>query len=97
LPIDAEEVRRIAELAHLELDDSEVDRQCRQLERILEYVAIIGEVAAAPPPPADHLSTGRRSPRPDIPCSSISQEAALSNAPQTESGLFRLPRVLDDG
>jgi aspartyl-tRNA(Asn)/glutamyl-tRNA(Gln) amidotransferase subunit C len=97
LPIDAAEVRRIAELAHLELDDSEVDLQRRQLERILTYVAMIEEVAAAPPPPADPRSSGRRSLRPDDSRSSISQEAALSNAPQTESGLFRLPRVLDDG
>ncbi len=42
--LDQEKVRHIAKLARLHLTDEEVERFGGQLTRILDYVAILGEV-----------------------------------------------------
>ena len=45
--VTVEEVRRVAELAHLELTDEETPRMLRDLNAILDYVAELNELNTA--------------------------------------------------
>jgi aspartyl-tRNA(Asn)/glutamyl-tRNA(Gln) amidotransferase subunit C len=91
--IDRAEVRRISELAHLELDEAAVDSLTRDLESILDHVALLDglDVSEVDPTAATAKSTSRT--RDDIPRSCLSNDDALANAPSAADGHFRVPRV----
>ncbi len=91
-----EDVERIAALAHLALTEEETSLYARQLTRILDYARQIAELDLGNVPPTCSTAAGLLPERPDVPRPSIGRDAALSNAPDTASGLFRVPRVLGD-
>ena len=88
------DVRRIAELARLELTRDEVDLFTRQLAGILEYVEQIRAVDTEGVPPTSH-AINRPLERDDLPQPTLPRSDALANAPDvaTEAGLFKVPRV----
>ncbi len=90
-----EDVLRIAELARLELTSEEVELFTRQLADILNYVAQIQALDTTGVTPTSHV-LHRPIEREDLPHDSLSRPAALANAPDaaTESGLFKVPRVM---
>jgi aspartyl-tRNA(Asn)/glutamyl-tRNA(Gln) amidotransferase subunit C len=90
-----EDVLRVAELARLELSESEVDLFTRQLDDILGYAEQIREVDTTGVSPTSHmLSTGGW--RDDAPAPSLDRDASLANAPSADrsAGLFKVPKVL---
>jgi len=94
MPIDADEVRRLAKLARLELDEAEVDRLQRDLERIVELVDVIRKVPL--PPDAESLTYFDSDVhREDRSGECLPQDDALFNAPETDGRFFLVPRILD--
>jgi len=91
------DLEHVANLARLRLSDEEKERFGRQLALILEHAAKVGEVAAADVPPTSHPVPRANVYRPDEARECLSQEEALSNAPQTEDGRFRVPRIVEEG
>ncbi|MFC6826134.1 Asp-tRNA(Asn)/Glu-tRNA(Gln) amidotransferase subunit GatC [Halopelagius fulvigenes] len=87
-PVDAEEVRHVAELARVNLDEEEVEEFSAQFADILEYFDALDEV-----PEVDADSDLVNVMRPDEVQDSLEQEEALRNAPETEDGFFKGPRV----
>ncbi|MGQ0736070.1 MAG: Asp-tRNA(Asn)/Glu-tRNA(Gln) amidotransferase subunit GatC [Acidobacteriota bacterium] len=89
------EVRRIAELARLDLTSDEIALFTPQLARILEYVEQIRGLDTAGVSPTTHV-VNRPMDRPDEPGATLSRRDVLSNAPDAapEAGLFKVPRVL---
>ena len=92
--ISVDEVRRIAGLAQLELDEQELPRYAQQLGAILGFVERLSQVDtegvdADPGSPVaeDHL-------RPDTLLPGLQRKDALENAPEAEDGHFGVPRVL---
>ncbi len=96
MPIDRAEVQRIARLAHLELDEADVEALTRDLESILDHVAVLDELAVDSVEPT--LAGHDRLPalRADEPAPSLSSSEALANAPDVGDGHFRVPQVLDE-
>ena len=82
------EVRHVAGLARVALDDDEVDRFTRQFADILEYFETLDEV-----PEVDRESDLTNVMRPDEERDSLEREDALENAPETEDGYFKGPNV----
>lgn len=83
-----EDVRHVADLARVDLDDAEVEAFTEQFGEILDYFAALDEVPETDADPelvnvmrADEVREG------------LDREAALSNAPESEAGYFRGPRV----
>ena len=89
-----QEVRRIARLARLHLQEEEVLALRTQLGRILEAFSALqaADLAATPPPPPDQAPRGGH--REDTPVPSLSREEALDQAPDAADGHVRIPRVL---
>lgn len=95
MPLSIEEVRHIAALARLELDDEALDRYCRQLSSILDHMAHLRQVDTRGVAPA--LGPLTAAPlRADEPRPGLSPEALLKNAPEVEAGQFRIPPVFEE-
>jgi aspartyl-tRNA(Asn)/glutamyl-tRNA(Gln) amidotransferase subunit C len=90
------EVRAIAALAQLELDDQELDLFARQLGDILEYATQVQQIDTAGVPPTASIVTTHQADRPDSVRPSLPRAEALANAPDASiaSGLFKVPRVI---
>jgi len=94
--IDHAEVRRIARLAHLELDDADVEALTRDLESILDHVASLDELDVTSVEPTAFVLDAPAEPREDAPSPCVPNPEALANAPDSADGHFRVPRVIDE-
>ncbi|HWS31313.1 MAG TPA: Asp-tRNA(Asn)/Glu-tRNA(Gln) amidotransferase subunit GatC [Actinoplanes sp.] len=94
--ISREEVAHLARLSRLAVTDEELDRFAGQLDVILQSVARVGEVAADDIPPTSHSVPLTNVYREDVPTESLTQDAALSGAPDAYESRFRVPRILDE-
>jgi aspartyl-tRNA(Asn)/glutamyl-tRNA(Gln) amidotransferase subunit C len=94
--LDADEVRRVAALAHLALTPDEVELFSRQLGDILDYVRQVQAQDTAGVAPMSHASANGDGERPDEPTPGLDRAAALAGAPEAalEAGLFKVPRVV---
>ncbi len=95
-PLGPDEVHRIAALAHLALTDDEVTLFGRQLADILEYVRQVQAEDTAGVTPMSHVLDDITLERTDEPVDGLTRRRAMANAPEaaTESGLFKVPRVV---
>ncbi|MDI6097743.1 Asp-tRNA(Asn)/Glu-tRNA(Gln) amidotransferase subunit GatC [Actinoplanes sp. NEAU-A12] len=94
--ISREEVAHLARLSRLAVTEEELDRFAGQLDVILQSVARVGEVAAEDIPPTSHSVPLTNVYRDDVPTPSLTQDEALSGAPDAYEGRFRVPRILDE-
>ncbi|WP_311171300.1 Asp-tRNA(Asn)/Glu-tRNA(Gln) amidotransferase subunit GatC [Halobellus ordinarius] len=86
--VDSEEVKRVADLARVDLEDDEVDAFTAQFAEILEYFEALDEVPEVEAE-ADLVNVMRT----DEVEESLDQDEALENAAETEDGFFKGPRV----
>jgi len=92
--ISPDEVREIAALARLRLDDQEVARMTHDLDAILGYVAALSELDIGAAPPMTHAVPFECPLRADEVGASLPVEEALRNAPRREGSFFEVPRVV---
>ncbi|MFD1570782.1 Asp-tRNA(Asn)/Glu-tRNA(Gln) amidotransferase subunit GatC [Halorubrum laminariae] len=86
--VDADEVRHVAELARVRLDDEEVAAFVDQFGDILDSFDALDEV-----PEVDREEDLINVMRPDEIEEGLTQEEVLSNAEETEDGFFVGPKV----
>lgn len=96
MALTAEEVRKIALLARLRLSEAELARYAQQLSAVLNYAARLQEVDTSDIPPTATVLPLTAPLRPDEVRPSSPPELLLSNAPSSEAGMFRVPRVLEE-
>ncbi len=90
-----EEVRHIATLARVGLNDDEVSRFQGQLSQILDYFHRLQEVDTEGVPPTAHTLAMRNVMRDDEPRPSSDKEDILANAPERQDDLFRVRAILE--
>jgi aspartyl-tRNA(Asn)/glutamyl-tRNA(Gln) amidotransferase subunit C len=91
MKITPDESRRVADLAHLEFDESGLETMAAEMTKILTYIDQLAEVdvsgvaaaAVAPTPMHD-----------DVPRPSVDRELVAHNAPAWSDGCFLVPRVV---
>lgn len=101
MAINHAQVRHIARLAHLDLDEDDEATLAQELQSILDHVALLDEVDevdgierierasnAHPQPLRDDREEAEK------PAAAL--DRALSNAPEHAAAHFRVPRVLDE-
>lgn len=86
--VDAEEVRHVAALARVDLEESEVEAFAEQFGEILDAFETLDEV-----PEIEREDDLENVMREDEVRESLSQEEALRNAPESEDGYFKGPSV----
>jgi aspartyl-tRNA(Asn)/glutamyl-tRNA(Gln) amidotransferase subunit C len=87
-PVDPEEVRHVAELARVDLDEADVEDFAAQFADILDYFETLDEVPEVDSDP-DLVNVMRE----DEVREGLSQDEALQNAAETEDGYFKGPNV----
>ena len=94
MSITRDDVAHLARLSRLALSDEELDHLAPQLNQIISAVAQVQEVAAEGIPPTTHALPITNVFRDDVIVPPIGAEAALDQAPASEQGRFRVPRIL---
>jgi aspartyl-tRNA(Asn)/glutamyl-tRNA(Gln) amidotransferase subunit C len=104
--VSLEDVRRVAELANLELTPEEEPRMRRDLNAILDYVAQLGELDTANIAPmaqvsealaqADEVPSEKLSAlREDATRPCLDRERVMAEAPETDGVYFKVPKVIE--
>ncbi len=89
-------VRHLAGLARIDLHEDEVIRFTEQLSLIVDSVAKISDAIDANTPATSHPIPLANVFREDVVQPSLTQEQALSGAPDSGQGRFRVAAILDE-
>lgn len=96
MPHDTLDVRHIAKLARLDLDDAETATFQPQLQAILDHVEALTALDLDDIDPTAHPSPTFGPMRDDTPGESLAADAVLANAPDSAQGQIRVPKVVAD-
>ena len=88
------DVRKVAQLARLELPEDQIDTYTAQLEEILSYVDQLQEIDTQNVPPTTRAVEVVNSMREDLVEVKCSREDILNQAPNREGDFFRVPKIL---
>ena len=89
-------VRHLASLARIQVSDAEVDRFAEQLAVIVDAVAAVNKAVEGDVPATSHPIPMANVFREDVVAPSLSQEQALSGAPDSAQGRFKVNAILDE-
>jgi aspartyl-tRNA(Asn)/glutamyl-tRNA(Gln) amidotransferase subunit C len=95
MSISNEEVTYVSKLARLRFNEEETNKMAEELGSVLDYVATLSEVDTKDIQPTEHILPVSNVFRDDVVGTPLSNDVALSNAPDQENGCFKVPRVLD--
>ena len=95
-PLSIDEVRHVAKLARLRLDDEQLARYRSQLASVLEHIAKLNELDVEGVEPMAHPSDITNRLAEDEVTPPMPVETLLANAPATEDHFLAVPKVLDD-
>lgn len=89
------DVKRIAHLARIEVSEAEAEDYLRQLSNIFELVEQMQAVDTTGIAPMAHAQDVVLRLRPDLVTETDRREDYQSVAPQTEAGLYLVPKVIE--
>lgn len=89
------EVKKIAHLARLSVDEGEVERYAQDLSGILDLVERMNQADTAGVEPMAHPLDMAQRLRPDAVTEPDQRELFQLNAPAVENGLFLVPKVIE--
>jgi aspartyl-tRNA(Asn)/glutamyl-tRNA(Gln) amidotransferase subunit C len=100
MKITRDQVLRVAELAHLELSEAELELYSRQLDSILAYVEKLNQLDTSQVEPMAQVFSGNEvaentSARDDVARASDVAAAVLDGAPDPSQPYFRVPKVIE--
>jgi aspartyl-tRNA(Asn)/glutamyl-tRNA(Gln) amidotransferase subunit C len=96
--ITEQEVRYVADLANLDLSDTEVHKFQADLDEILGHIARLNEIDTANVEPMAQVlyaAADTATWRGDRECPPLGTDVALANAPQAGGGYFKVPKVIE--
>jgi aspartyl-tRNA(Asn)/glutamyl-tRNA(Gln) amidotransferase subunit C len=96
MAISLEEVRHVAKLARLDLQESEVMSLQTELNALLGHFGDIQSLSLQELEPILHASNLTNVWAEDIASPSLRRESALKNAPVSKAGLFLVPMIIED-
>jgi aspartyl-tRNA(Asn)/glutamyl-tRNA(Gln) amidotransferase subunit C len=97
--VTVEDVKRVAELAHLQLTPEETNSMQRNLNAILDQIAELNELdttGIVPLAQVSELESGTiAAPRPDHVAPSLHRADVMAEAPETDQAFFKVPKVIE--
>lgn len=88
-------VRHLASLARILVTEEEVNKLTGELSVIVDAVASVNKAVSGDVVPTSHPIPMSNVFREDVVLPSLSQAEALSAAPDSEDGRFKVPAILD--
>lgn len=95
MSIDAATVRRIAHLARIAVEDSEVEKMRSEINAILAFVEQLSEVDVAGVEPMTSVTPMVMKKRPDEVTDGGIPDIIVGNAPATDDHFFLVPKVVE--
>lgn len=104
MKITREDVLRVAELAHLELTETEIETFARQLDSILTYVDKLNELDTSKVEPMSQVTPSVASGQDAVSGTPLREDSlvpcdfakdVLAGAPDPSPPYFRVPRVIE--
>jgi aspartyl-tRNA(Asn)/glutamyl-tRNA(Gln) amidotransferase subunit C len=95
MALDASQVEKIAHLARLGIDAEDIPGYARNLSDILAFVEQLEAVDTTSVVPLAHPLDAVQRLRADEVTESDQRETFQSHAPQTEAGLYLVPKVIE--
>ena len=95
MSVDAATVRRIAHLARIAVDDSEVEHLRGEINAILAFVEQLSEVDVDGVEPMTSVIPMKMKMREDVVTEGDQAEAILRNAPARQDRFFVVPKVVE--
>jgi aspartyl-tRNA(Asn)/glutamyl-tRNA(Gln) amidotransferase subunit C len=89
------EVRHVASLARLALDEPELQTMQAQLDSILDSMATLAKLDTEGVEPTQHAIAMVCPLREDVPRSSLRREEVLRAAARSDAGAFAVPKVME--
>jgi aspartyl-tRNA(Asn)/glutamyl-tRNA(Gln) amidotransferase subunit C len=89
-----EEIRSLARLARLRLEEKEVESLQSDLSGILDHMELLAEVDTSGIQPMTHVTSKVQALRPDQVRESLDRERVLSACHRTEDDCFAVPSIL---
>ena len=94
--ITKEEVKKVAHLARLELNDNEINNHAKQLEKILEYIRQLEKIDTDDVPcttrAIEVVNVFRKDERRNSDCN----EELLELGPSKEDNYFKVPKIINE-
>lgn len=91
-----EQVAHLAHLAHIDMADDELDRMAGELDVIVDSIKSISDAAGDDIPATSHPIALANVFRQDVVGETLSNAEALSGAPDSAGGRFKVPAILDE-
>jgi aspartyl-tRNA(Asn)/glutamyl-tRNA(Gln) amidotransferase subunit C len=95
MSLTANDVKKIAHLARLGIAEQDVDHYAKDLSGILDLMTQMGQQDTAGVTPMAHPLDQMQRLREDIVTETDQREHFQAIAPQTEAGLYLVPKVID--
>jgi aspartyl-tRNA(Asn)/glutamyl-tRNA(Gln) amidotransferase subunit C len=95
MSIDLATVRRVANLARIDVPDADLPGLAQELNTILAWVEQLNQVNTDGVEPLTSVVNAELPRREDVVTDGGYQEAILANAPQAEHGYFAVPKVIE--
>ena len=95
MSLDEATIAKIAHLARIRLDESQRATMADELSRILGWVEQLSEVDTADVPPMTSVAQQGLRRRPDEVTDGHYADRVVANAPETASGFFSVPKVVE--
>ena len=89
------DVQKVANLARLNIPKTEADRLTGEMNSILRYIDKLAELNTDGVEPTFHASAANNAFREDVCHESLPVEEGLANAPVSEDGSFKVPKVIE--
>ena len=93
--ISKDDVRYIAHLSRIHLQDEEVEQLTKDLESILHYVEKLKKLNVKDIEPTSHVLALKNVFRKDVPRPSLTQKDALKISVSNANGSFKVPQVIE--
>jgi aspartyl-tRNA(Asn)/glutamyl-tRNA(Gln) amidotransferase subunit C len=93
--ITPKDIRHVAALARLTLQEDEVAQMTTDISRILDYVAKLDELDTANVEATSHVVAMAAPLRPDEVTNTPAVDDSLANAPERDDGYFVVPAIIE--
>ncbi len=94
--ISSDEVKKVAQLARLELNESEINQHAEQLEKILEYIKQLEKINTQDIPCTTRAIEVVNVLRKDEKKNYENSEEILDLAPSRENKFFKVPKIINE-
>lgn len=90
------DVKHVAKLANLPLNDAEIEKFDKQLSSVLDYITKLEEIDTKDIEPTSQVTGLENITREDTTRPSLSQQEALSNAVTQHNGFFQVKGIFEE-